>query len=358
MHHDKKVGLGLGILLLGIVGAFFFRNEPPKPDREFPELLTADELDREITQSGVQRPRPYTELDEFESHYQSGVQSGVKLGGIETPEKSQTSSISTPPVGPFDEEFNFLNDPVTTPPEPIKPAPEAPVQDVAESTGKLSVEHEMFLEDSPEPKPAMPVKPPKQQIYEVKSGDTLSEIAARLLGSQAMYHLIYEANRDQLKSPNDLKPGMKLVIPSPGQSPDESERSVTSTRIPKRIPLDSPRQSRPLEPLPEITPGPVRLEKTITGAPPRERSPLKFERAQRNPLIPRRTNLRRSDPAPSSDRQAQPAIKPADRPISRQSTPDENSAPEKQPVPDRTKKPGSLPSLDGLEPLRIPSPKL
>lgn len=354
MHHDKKVGLGLGILLLGIVGAFFFRNEPPKPKREFPELLTADELDREITQSGVQRPRPYTELDEFESQYQSGV----KLGGIEAPEKSQASSISTPAVGPFDEEFNFLNDPVTTPPEPIKPAPETAVRDVAASNDELSVEHEMFLEDSPEPKPAQPAQPPKQQIYEVKPGDTLSEIAARFLGSQAKYHLIYEANSDQLKSPNDLKPGMKLVIPSPDQAADESERSVTSTRIPKRIPLDSPRQSRPIEPLPEISPGPVRLEKTITGAPPRERSPLKFERAQRNPLIPRRTNLRRSDPAPPSERQAQPTIKPAEQPISRQSTPDENSPSEKQQVPDRTKKPGSLPSLDGLEPLRIPSPKL
>ena len=38
MHPDKKVGLALGILLIGIVGALFFRNEAPESDQTGPAL--------------------------------------------------------------------------------------------------------------------------------------------------------------------------------------------------------------------------------------------------------------------------------------------------------------------------------
>ena len=37
--------------------------------------------------------------------------------------------------------------------------------------------------------------------------------AARLLGSASKYQLIFEHNRDQLHSPDDITPGMKLRIP-------------------------------------------------------------------------------------------------------------------------------------------------
>ena len=50
--------------------------------------------------------------------------------------------------------------------------------------------------------------------YTVQEGDNLSTIAQRMLGSSRRYLAIYELNRDVLDSPDDLKPGMVLRIPS------------------------------------------------------------------------------------------------------------------------------------------------
>jgi hypothetical protein len=56
--------------------------------------------------------------------------------------------------------------------------------------------------------------PAPAQIYEVVSGDSLSKIAKRFYGDAAKYPKIFEANRDQIKDPNMIKPGQKLKIPA------------------------------------------------------------------------------------------------------------------------------------------------
>lgn len=56
--------------------------------------------------------------------------------------------------------------------------------------------------------------------YQVKRGETLSSIAQKLWGSSANYMDIYEANKDVLRNPNDLRVGMKLKIPTPPNSVD------------------------------------------------------------------------------------------------------------------------------------------
>lgn len=50
-----------------------------------------------------------------------------------------------------------------------------------------------------------------EQIYEVKSGDSLSKIAKNYPG--LTWQKIYEANKDQIKDPNLIQPGQKLKIP-------------------------------------------------------------------------------------------------------------------------------------------------
>ena len=52
------------------------------------------------------------------------------------------------------------------------------------------------------------------QTYTVKAGDTLSKIAERSLGSASAYMRIFEANRDQLNDPDQIKPGQVLKIPA------------------------------------------------------------------------------------------------------------------------------------------------
>jgi nucleoid-associated protein YgaU len=51
------------------------------------------------------------------------------------------------------------------------------------------------------------------KTYTVKPGDTLSKIAKEHLGNANAYMKIFEANKDQLKDPNVIKPGQVLRIP-------------------------------------------------------------------------------------------------------------------------------------------------
>jgi nucleoid-associated protein YgaU len=51
------------------------------------------------------------------------------------------------------------------------------------------------------------------QTYTVKAGDTLSKIAEHSLGNANAYMRIFEANRDQLNDPDEIKPGQVLKIP-------------------------------------------------------------------------------------------------------------------------------------------------
>ena len=55
--------------------------------------------------------------------------------------------------------------------------------------------------------------PVPAQVYEVKSGDTLSKIAKHFYGNASEYMKIFDANKDQLSDPDKIKPGQKLKIP-------------------------------------------------------------------------------------------------------------------------------------------------
>ena len=55
-----------------------------------------------------------------------------------------------------------------------------------------------------------PAAAPK--TYTVKPGDTLSKIAKMTLGDPNAYMRIFELNKDQLKNPDEIKPGQVLKI--------------------------------------------------------------------------------------------------------------------------------------------------
>ena len=48
----------------------------------------------------------------------------------------------------------------------------------------------------------------------MKSGDTLSHIAKEFLGNANAYNKIFDINKDQLSSPDLIKPGQNLKIPN------------------------------------------------------------------------------------------------------------------------------------------------
>jgi nucleoid-associated protein YgaU len=55
---------------------------------------------------------------------------------------------------------------------------------------------------------------PKEQVYTVAAGDSLSKIAKQFYGNANDYMKIFNANRDKLSDPNTIKPGQQLVIPN------------------------------------------------------------------------------------------------------------------------------------------------
>jgi len=54
-----------------------------------------------------------------------------------------------------------------------------------------------------------------ERTYTVKSGDTLSKIAKETLGNANSYMDIFNANKDVLTDPDQIKPGQVLKIPTP-----------------------------------------------------------------------------------------------------------------------------------------------
>jgi len=54
----------------------------------------------------------------------------------------------------------------------------------------------------------------QQPTYTVRAGDSLSKISKEMYGNANDYMKIFEANRDVLTDPNQIKPGQTLRIPS------------------------------------------------------------------------------------------------------------------------------------------------
>ena len=51
------------------------------------------------------------------------------------------------------------------------------------------------------------------RTYTVQPGDTLSKISQQFYGNANHYSKIFEANRNQLSNPNEIRPGQRLIIP-------------------------------------------------------------------------------------------------------------------------------------------------
>ncbi len=202
MHHDQKVGLALGVLLIGAVAAFFFRNEA-EPAAKIPTLQNPEDVNREIAEK---RLTPYISEPETPPASLNESARTAPTNDSRTGELPLTSAATVGDEG--DDPFQGA-DPNQVPapaPDPIRVedslASAKPVEEPIEPPHDAQP-----LAESP------PAGEPALQIHEVQRGETLSSIAGKYLGSQARYQDLFDANRDQLQNPNDLQVGMKLKIP-------------------------------------------------------------------------------------------------------------------------------------------------
>ncbi len=278
MHRDTKIGLALGVLLLGVVAAFYFRNDNSSgfslPKLENPAKYFSRIAEKPVGPylTGVEAADPAKKAGNAPGqipHLGAPVQS---LAQAQLRPNAPEPAAPTPQLGPG----------------PPRPAAPAPAQPVANAPAKQKPEEPSpwqlpaFLKDArnkqnadplaqsrvaPDPIPsdrrAWPapehnkawtvaeaaVKSPSDRVIEqngrvhtVTSGDTLSGLAARYLGSSSRYHEIYAANRDVLNSPDELKVGMQLRIPSADGSPIARKSNggikAKNASIERRTPLE------------------------------------------------------------------------------------------------------------------------
>lgn len=78
----------------------------------------------------------------------------------------------------------------------------------------------------PQPEPAAPASSGSSRTYRVEKGDSLRSIAREQYRNEQAWTLIYAANRDRLENPEDVRAGMRLVLP-PASTPIPSPGAVS-----------------------------------------------------------------------------------------------------------------------------------
>ena len=230
MHPDKKVGMALGILLVGIVGAFFFRNDTEGTEQDDNrKLASAEELDERI-RTGTQVPY----LPNRDEDSQSDL---LDVPGVNIAELiEEIPNVDLPETG--------SEEPVVIP-EPIRIGKPGPAHDLvspipspgSKRHGAEAAKGPGILAPIPKPDQPNPASKATAQIHEVIAGETLSGIASKYLGTHRRYQELFEANRDLLKSPNAIRVGMKLKIPPPAV---DSGVPVPPESRPLSGPVESP----------------------------------------------------------------------------------------------------------------------
>lgn len=206
MHFDKKLGLAMGVLLVGIVGAIFFRNEP-NLSGDAPRLENPRKIDEQIADKPLV---PY-------------------LTGVETDDEAIPADKDAPTVDVSSmaaqwEVPPFLRDSAPDPLAANSPAPPDPIRLDPETESQLAVpDHNRAWQAQPSRGIASTPASQRQVLHRVQPGETLSGLAARYLGDATRFEEIFAVNGDVLQSPNDLRPGMMLKIPSKEAATNKSE---------------------------------------------------------------------------------------------------------------------------------------
>jgi nucleoid-associated protein YgaU len=260
MHTDRKIGFAMGILLIGIVAALFFRNEP-LVDSSVPTVRRERELNQRLRERDVavylkddveEAQKPESSDAETEAEPAWTLRDVLKNmdarnktipspvvrteKGLGKPRRKGESSEADSDVeviprgrdeqrertmiadGSLDDESGIISDGPRTKLPPLLPV-EEPVkgkEPVSEKSSEKPGTDVPLLEPAKDPAPVVKpeFQPPAEfDEYVVKYGDTLSGIAQKMLGSQSRYQEIFEANRDRMASPDRLDVGKPIRIP-------------------------------------------------------------------------------------------------------------------------------------------------
>jgi len=233
MHPDRKIGFALGILLVGIVAALFFRNEPMNSST-ISSLPREGELNRRLRERDVAVFLDETNASELDGGEQGDPDSAWTHSELVEDLARRNSFMASPIAGTPRALPMTGSEPVDDFQRPLPPftttddaAQDNDVADSEEATKQTPTLAESIAElaertrrtgpappsTSPDGPTASEDSPRAYDEYVVEYGDTLSDIAERFLGSPNRYSEIYEANRDRISAPDQLRVGKALRIP-------------------------------------------------------------------------------------------------------------------------------------------------
>lgn len=185
MRRDAKLGLALGMLVVGFATAFCFPRQP-----EFAPWLTHAEptpiADSELEFLPIRayQPAPAEAAPSLSSPIENSPTTATSdvplaIGAVGPPPAEQLSTKAEPATASSDLAIPGRATAVETPRSPA-------------DHGSVSGE----------------------QTYVIRPGDTLTGISMRFFGTTQRFQRIYDRNRDRLRSENDLRVGTEIIIPA------------------------------------------------------------------------------------------------------------------------------------------------
>jgi len=194
MPREQKVGFTILIMIIGFAGAFCFRRQPER-EVALPALQDESELNQLIAEYRLRPFLPGIDTDEaLETQMQLEEYLAVSLNAKKL--ASLGKKEVPQPIHSMDSSLKN-----TRKKDRVEQQKKASVQTVPANYQNKLLRGAL-------------------QTHLVQPGDTLSGIAQKYLGSASRYLEIYEANKNVLSGPDQLKLNMKLVIPVNGMKSD------------------------------------------------------------------------------------------------------------------------------------------
>ena len=263
MTSDAKIGLLLGLVFIFII-AFVINGLPRFQDakksnseltiemlgqQNDPIASTTRRVQEQLDIQSMTEPQPVEESSTALSFNPGEIRNEMEFPSdifVDTPQDDTYADtdgqVGSPAMNPFEtvsqepETNNMFSTESFTRVRSVSPPPitmEAPTP-VANQTDVpiTSVRTEI---KNPEP-----ARPEVAKTYVVQDGDNLAEIAKKIYGSiegnkRATITKIYEANRNLLKSPDEIVVGQKLILPVLKSSAENENGGFFSSSIIDKI---------------------------------------------------------------------------------------------------------------------------
>jgi len=200
MRRDTQIGIILGVVILVVIG-IFLSTRTTVYETKTPDLKLSEES---LVESEIE------EIDMNDLIAES--KSALAKRDVQSVEKL----VEETPVEPSKDNVTLEGKWEGTKTASIEPEEAFPEMSVAEM---ITEEPEIAELITPEAEETIDELETKQKdvsikvVHKVKPNDSLFKISRKYYGNETEWHKIYEANKDEMTSPNALYIGQELLIP-------------------------------------------------------------------------------------------------------------------------------------------------